>query len=77
MGKSIYCHARLERSHAFPAGDVALLKAMTELTGIKVKPSQLKNQAESWRPWRAYAAFHLWAVLANSKLGVMAISKAA
>jgi AraC family transcriptional regulator of adaptative response / DNA-3-methyladenine glycosylase II len=23
-------------------------------------PKQILEMAEKWRPWRAYAAFHLW-----------------
>jgi AraC family transcriptional regulator of adaptative response / DNA-3-methyladenine glycosylase II len=40
---------------AFPASDLALLKIM----GTD-KPKLLEAQAESWRPWRAYAAIHVW-----------------
>jgi AraC family transcriptional regulator of adaptative response / DNA-3-methyladenine glycosylase II len=40
---------------AFPAGDLALLKA-ARTTSAK----QLEKFAERWRPWRAYAAMHLW-----------------
>jgi 3-methyladenine DNA glycosylase/8-oxoguanine DNA glycosylase len=40
---------------AFPSGDLALLRA----TGMKT-PSQLERHAERWRPWRAYAAMHIW-----------------
>jgi AraC family transcriptional regulator, regulatory protein of adaptative response / DNA-3-methyladenine glycosylase II len=40
---------------AFPAGDLVLLKA----TGEK-SPQQLRQTAEAWRPWRAYAAMYLW-----------------
>ncbi len=40
---------------AFPAGDLALLRA----TGMKT-PRELERHAERWRPWRAYAAMHIW-----------------
>jgi AraC family transcriptional regulator of adaptative response / DNA-3-methyladenine glycosylase II len=40
---------------AFPAGDLALLRA----TGMK-NPAALERYAERWRPWRAYAAMHIW-----------------
>jgi AraC family transcriptional regulator of adaptative response / DNA-3-methyladenine glycosylase II len=40
---------------AFPAGDLGLLRA-TGLTSARA----LREAAESWRPWRAYAAVHLW-----------------
>ncbi|MBJ6765464.1 helix-turn-helix domain-containing protein [Myxococcaceae bacterium JPH2] len=43
---------------AFPEGDLALRKA---LGGVTTK--ELSQRAESWRPWRAYAAMHLWARL--------------
>ncbi len=40
---------------AFPASDLALMKAMD----LK-DPKKLEQRAEPWRPWRAYAAMHLW-----------------
>ena len=44
---------------AFPANDLGLLKApLWGAGGISAK--QLSARAEAWRPWRAYAAVHLW-----------------
>ncbi|MDX1297428.1 MAG: DNA-3-methyladenine glycosylase [Pseudomonas sp.] len=44
---------------AFPASDLGLLKApVWGPDGIDAK--QLRARAETWRPWRAYAAAHLW-----------------
>ena len=40
---------------AFPAGDLGLLKATGERS-----PQKLRERAEAWRPWRAYAAMYLW-----------------
>jgi AraC family transcriptional regulator of adaptative response / DNA-3-methyladenine glycosylase II len=40
---------------AFPAGDLVLRNA---LGGISAR--ELLARAEAWRPWRAYAAMHLW-----------------
>ncbi len=40
---------------AFPAGDLALLRAV----GMK-STRELERHAERWRPWRAYAAMHIW-----------------
>lgn len=40
---------------AFPASDLGLLKA----SGIS-SPRRLEELAEAWRPWRSYAALHLW-----------------
>lgn len=44
---------------AFPASDLGLLKApVWGAGGIDAK--RLKARADAWRPWRAYAAAHLW-----------------
>ncbi len=40
---------------AFPAADLVLLRA----AGVHAA-RELKAIAERWRPWRAYAALHLW-----------------
>jgi AraC family transcriptional regulator of adaptative response / DNA-3-methyladenine glycosylase II len=39
---------------AFPEGDLGLRKA------LGVEKDALLARAEAWRPWRAYAAMHLW-----------------
>ncbi|MGH6890274.1 MAG: DNA-3-methyladenine glycosylase 2 family protein [Rhizomicrobium sp.] len=49
----------LRDSDAFPAADVALLRALT-VDGRRHTPKTLTERAEAWRPWRAYAAQHLW-----------------
>jgi len=44
---------------AFPAGDLGLrhaLGARSDLPGRR----EILARAEAWRPWRAYAAMHLW-----------------
>jgi AraC family transcriptional regulator of adaptative response / DNA-3-methyladenine glycosylase II len=46
---------------AFPAGDIGLLRALTNAEGKRPTPRELLTRAERWRPWRAYAAQHLWA----------------
>ncbi len=46
---------------AFPAGDVGLLRGAADASGIRPTPTALLARAEAWRPWRAYAAHHLWA----------------
>jgi AraC family transcriptional regulator of adaptative response / DNA-3-methyladenine glycosylase II len=51
----------LRDSDAFPAADVGLLRSPVVATGGKrPTPKALLERAESWRPWRAYAAQHLW-----------------
>lgn len=49
----------LRDSDAFPAADVGLLRALT-VNGKRPTPKTLTERAEAWRPWRAYAAQHLW-----------------
>jgi AraC family transcriptional regulator of adaptative response / DNA-3-methyladenine glycosylase II len=51
---------------AFPATDVGILRGATSLDGIAMNATQLLGRAEMWRPWRAYAAQHLWAASANA-----------
>lgn len=53
----------LREPDAFPASDVALLNAWERATGVRLSAQELEIQAEAWRPWRGYAAQHLWASL--------------
>jgi AraC family transcriptional regulator of adaptative response / DNA-3-methyladenine glycosylase II len=46
---------------AFPASDIGLLRGAEKTLGEPVTPKSLAIRAEAWRPWRAYAAQHLWA----------------
>ena len=39
----------------FPASDLGLKHAAPEV--------DLASRSEAWRPWRSYAALHLWASL--------------
>jgi AraC family transcriptional regulator of adaptative response / DNA-3-methyladenine glycosylase II len=50
----------LRKPDAFPATDIGLLRAMTDAAGRRPTPAELLARAETWRPWRAYAAQHLW-----------------
>jgi AraC family transcriptional regulator of adaptative response / DNA-3-methyladenine glycosylase II len=52
----------LHEPDAFPAADAGLLRAASRLGGLGSRPSpaDLRAHAERWRPWRAYAAQHLW-----------------
>jgi 3-methyladenine DNA glycosylase/8-oxoguanine DNA glycosylase len=47
---------------AFPASDLGLLRASNANTA-----RELMNRAEAWRPWRAYAALHLWTGLLHRR----------
>lgn len=45
---------------AFPAADIGLMRALTTPDGRRPTAADLLGRAERWRPWRAYAAQHLW-----------------
>jgi AraC family transcriptional regulator of adaptative response / DNA-3-methyladenine glycosylase II len=51
----------LREPDAFPAADIGLMRALADETGRRPTPVELNARAERWRPWRAYAALHLWA----------------
>jgi len=56
---------QLREPDAFPAADVALMRALADADGVRPTAEKLLARAEAWRPWRAYAALHLWASLAD------------
>jgi AraC family transcriptional regulator, regulatory protein of adaptative response / DNA-3-methyladenine glycosylase II len=49
----------LREGDAFPASDIGLLRGAA-VDGTRPTPQGLLKRAEGWRPWRAYAAQHLW-----------------
>src|SRR5262249_56766684 len=49
---------------AFPAGDLVLRRAAAG-SGPSLSERALLARAEAWRPWRAYAALHLWRAAAD------------
>jgi AraC family transcriptional regulator of adaptative response / DNA-3-methyladenine glycosylase II len=51
---------------AFPASDRGILRGMAGCLGEACSPEALERRAERWRPWRAYAAQHLWAADARA-----------
>jgi AraC family transcriptional regulator of adaptative response / DNA-3-methyladenine glycosylase II len=44
---------------AFPAGDLGLRRALGH-GGRLAAPGRVRERAERWRPWRAYAVIALW-----------------
>ncbi len=52
---------QLREPDAFPAADVGLMRVMATHEGLDRTPAALLDRAHAWRPWRAYAAQHLWA----------------
>jgi AraC family transcriptional regulator of adaptative response / DNA-3-methyladenine glycosylase II len=53
----------LREPDAFPADDLGLRRALAA-RGRRPTPREMVARAERWRPWRAYAAQHLWTSLA-------------
>jgi AraC family transcriptional regulator of adaptative response / DNA-3-methyladenine glycosylase II len=51
---------------AFPFGDLGLRRAVSK-DGALISNAALKQMAERWRPWRAYAAIYLWNSLGLEK----------
>lgn len=54
----------LSEPDAFPVDNRALLGAAA-LGGSSLSECELARRAEAWRPWRGYAAMHLWAASSN------------
>jgi AraC family transcriptional regulator of adaptative response / DNA-3-methyladenine glycosylase II len=54
---------------AFPSTDLGLLRAL-HLNSAR----ELEHRAEAWRPWRAYAAVHLWNIAVRSQSSAMSKS---
>jgi AraC family transcriptional regulator of adaptative response / DNA-3-methyladenine glycosylase II len=46
---------------AFPHDDLGLRRGLGKRSGRRVRAA-----AEAWRPWRAYAAMHVWQGLTDS-----------
>ncbi|WP_404299271.1 DNA-3-methyladenine glycosylase 2 family protein [Alicycliphilus denitrificans] len=49
---------------AFPAGDVALHKALG-VQGLRQPARAAAEAAQAWRPWRSYGVIRAWAELSN------------
>jgi AraC family transcriptional regulator of adaptative response / DNA-3-methyladenine glycosylase II len=51
---------QLREPDAFPASDIGLMRAIAKQEGRPYSATELLSRADPWRPWRAYAAQHLW-----------------
>ncbi len=49
----------LADADAFPVGDLGVRLGF-EALGLESTPAAMREHAERWRPWRAYAVMHLW-----------------
>jgi len=54
----------LAEPDAFPASDLGLRKALARAGDPPLTTAQMTARAERWRPFRGYAALHLWMSLA-------------
>ena len=51
----------LREPDAFPAADIGLGSARSPIAAAcGPRPPLWASRAEGWRPWRGYAALHLW-----------------
>jgi DNA-3-methyladenine glycosylase II len=50
---------------AFPATDLVLMQAIAARDAALASPGAQRARTEAWRPWRAYAAMHLWNEIAD------------
>jgi AraC family transcriptional regulator of adaptative response / DNA-3-methyladenine glycosylase II len=53
---------------AFPAADLGVRKALAAPGRPLPSEKQVLDRAAAWRPWRAYAALHLWQTLHDAAL---------
>lgn len=57
---AVICLFSLRHPDAWPTGDLALRRAVGNLTGDTPTSAELDRLAQRWRPWRGYAAMYLW-----------------
>ncbi|MGC8474659.1 MAG: DNA-3-methyladenine glycosylase 2, partial [Candidatus Dormibacteria bacterium] len=55
-----YLALRLGEPDAFPASDLGLRRALGSPGGEPARPAEVEQRAGAWRPYRAWAAIHLW-----------------
>lgn len=54
---------------AFPATDLVLMQAIAARDPALSRAPQQRPRTDAWRPWRAYAAMHLWNEIADRAQG--------
>lgn len=55
-----YLNLRLGTPDAFPASDLGLRRALTRPGEARIGAVEARRRVDPLRPWRAYAALHLW-----------------
>lgn len=56
-------------ANAWPATDLVLMQSIAARDPALARPAQQRARSDAWRPWRAYAAMHLWNELADRANG--------
>jgi DNA-3-methyladenine glycosylase II len=52
-------------ANAWPATDLVLMQSIAARNPALVRATQQRARTDAWRPWRAYAAMHLWNEIAD------------
>jgi DNA-3-methyladenine glycosylase II len=52
-------------ANAWPATDLVLMQAIAARDPSLVRATQQRTRTDTWSPWRAYAAMHLWNEIAD------------
>ena len=52
-------------ANAWPATDLVLMQAVAARDPALARATQQRARTDTWRPWRAYAAMHLWNEIAD------------
>lgn len=52
-------------ANAWPATDLVLMQAVAARDPALARAAQQRARTDTWRPWRAYAAMHLWNEIAD------------
>lgn len=55
----------LARPDIFPADDLGIKNGLKKLTGREMKPKEIAEFAQRWKPYRTYAARYVWESLDN------------
>jgi DNA-3-methyladenine glycosylase II len=54
---------------AWPATDLVLMQSIAARDASLARPAAQRSRTDAWRPWRAYAAMHLWNEMADRANG--------
>lgn len=54
---------------AWPASDLVLMQSIAARDATCTRAAAQRTRTEPWRPWRAYAAMHLWNEIADRASG--------